>query len=95
MPLSTVEKEIKGLVTSDGAPEILVDGFNRASVINGIARLNLYSHQTAAEGQHTATLVCRLAISVTALVSFRRQIDSFVDDLIKNGVAEEVSDDDS
>lgn len=82
MGLATTSRKIASLIAPDGVPEILVDGFHTVSVVNGIARLNFFSLQASAKGETKApTLVCRLALSMTALSTFRKQIDELVDDL--------------
>lgn len=93
MALKAAEQKISSLSMPGSAPEILVDGFNSVSIVNDVARLNFFSMQAGVKGgAHAPTLVCRMALSLSALVQLRKQMNLLVEDLIKQGLIKEKND---
>jgi len=87
MAKALTEQRITGLAPPDGAPEIFVDGFHSVSIVNDVARLNFFSLQASSKGgKSTPTLVCRLALSLSALAAMRGQINELVEDLTNQGL---------
>lgn len=86
MAVKAHETRLTNVSLPDGVPEILVDGFNKVSVVNDIARLNFFSLRGSANAEGSnPTIVCRIAISLSALVELRKQMNKMVDDLTKQG----------
>ncbi len=87
MSISTNASDQVSLGLPDGAPEFLVDGFHSVAIANTVARLNMFSVRSSADGSGgTPTLVCRLALSLPSLVSLQQSLNRLIADLQKDGI---------
>ncbi len=87
MSISTNASDQVPLVLPDGAPEFLVDGFYSASIANGIARLNMFSVRSSADGSGgNPTLVCRIALSLPSLIGLQQSLNQLIGKLQNDGV---------
>jgi hypothetical protein len=88
-PINISPKDV--VFPASGVPEIVVDGIAGMSVINGVARLNLFSVQQIGANEQRPTVVLRLAISVPTLINIQRGLTTVVSAMERAGVAPETA----
>lgn len=64
-----LDTRAESMAASDRVPEILIDGYRGAAVINGILRLNCFRIEPNAAGVASPAIIARLAMSLETFSS--------------------------
>src|SRR5438094_470055 len=88
----TKDSNLFPLVEPQAAPEIFVDGFQGVTVTNGVAKLNCFSIDVAANGSEERRIVLRLACHVGTMDAIQTALARILQEMKDAGVIREVED---